>query len=163
MSPCFIPSIWLTKLALFPQGQTRFCMTSVGRLRYGAPLNGRASGAVGAEAQAERRRTEISVFPAVGIKQETISLRLELVQAEFDRLEADASRRAQEERNRSSDDENQRRLTEGRAHRIERRLEAVRHFAALRRARIEAAHFPEASPEERCWQVVIHPRERTQQ
>ena len=126
-------------------------------------LNGRASRAVGAEAQAERRRTEISVFPAVGIKQETISLRLELVQAEFDRLEADASRRAQEERNRSSGDENQRRLTEGRAHRIERRLEAVRHFAALRRARIEAAHFPEASPEERCWQVVIHPRERTQQ
>ena len=38
MSPCFVPSIWLTKLVLFPQGQTRFCMTSVERLRYGAPL-----------------------------------------------------------------------------------------------------------------------------
>ena len=38
MSPCFVPSIWSTKLVLFPQGQTRSCMTSVGRLHYGVPL-----------------------------------------------------------------------------------------------------------------------------
>lgn len=123
-------------------------------------LNGRASRAVGAEAEAECRRSEIGDFPALGIRQETIGLRLELVQAEFDRLEADTLRLAQEERNRSSEDENQRRLTEGRAYRIERRLEAVRHFSTLRLARIEAAHFPEASSEERCWQIIVHPRER---
>lgn len=124
-----------------------------GRVRYRRTIPLRQNST---RLEAKRRKTALmDSEKALGVEGNEIDVRLELVQAELDRMLSDAARRAQQMRNRIADDENQRRMTESVAQRIERRIEAVQKFTIHRHDRIKTAKAPPPSPEERCWRIVV--------